>query len=120
MGPHSRFPKIPRKLLLPVRPRFHRPPPPPPRLPPRHPPAPTPPTPKTMNPTPSPPNLAAPPFDAARSPPFFGAPTNVGQAVTIRTLEPQIRRLKSPPYAEIRDLAHEMSQACAEPAACQW
>lgn len=65
-------------------------------------------------------NLAARAFDVARYLLFFGVPTNVGQVVSIRTLERQIRRLRASPYHEIRDIAQEMATACAEPATCQW
>ncbi|MBI3208462.1 MAG: FAD-dependent thymidylate synthase [Candidatus Solibacter usitatus] len=65
-------------------------------------------------------NLTARSFDVARYLLFFGIPTNAGQVVSIRTLERQIRRLKASEYAEVRSIAEEMTQACAEPAACQW
>jgi thymidylate synthase ThyX len=65
-------------------------------------------------------NLAARAFDVARYLLFFGIPTNVGQVVSIRTLEKQIRRLKASEYAEVRDLADEMGRACAEHPACVW
>lgn len=65
-------------------------------------------------------NLAARAFDVARYLLFFGIPTNVGQVVSIRTLERQIRRLKASEYAELRDLADEMGRACAEHPACVW
>ena len=45
-------------------------------------------------------NLAARAFDVARYLLFWGVPTNVGQVTSIRTLEKQIRRLKSSEYAE--------------------
>src|SRR5437762_12737165 len=38
-------------------------------------------------------NIAARAFDVARYLLFWGIPTNIGQATSIRTLEPQIRRL---------------------------
>jgi thymidylate synthase ThyX len=65
-------------------------------------------------------NIAARAFDVARYTLFFGIPTGVGQVTSIRTLEHQIRRLKSSPYAEVRDLAGEIAEACACPPACAW
>jgi thymidylate synthase ThyX len=65
-------------------------------------------------------NIAARAFDVARYLLFLGVPTGVGQVTSIRTLERQIRRLKASPYAEVRDIADEMAQACAEQPACQW
>ena len=65
-------------------------------------------------------NLAARAFDVARYTLFFGIPTGVGQVTSIRTLERQIRRLKSLQYAEVRDLAEEIAAACAQPPACAW
>ena len=65
-------------------------------------------------------NLAARAFDVARYTLFFGIPTGVGQVTSIRTLERQIRRLKSSQYAEARDLAEEIAAACALPPACAW
>ena len=65
-------------------------------------------------------NLAARAFDVARYLLFWGVPTNVGQVTSIRTLEKQIRRLKSSEYAEVRDLGDEIAQACAAPPDCIW
>jgi thymidylate synthase ThyX len=65
-------------------------------------------------------NIAARAFDVARYALFFGIPTGVGQVTSIRTLERQIRRLKSSEYGEIRDLAGEIATACACPPACAW
>jgi thymidylate synthase ThyX len=50
----------------------------------------------------------------------LGIPTGVGQVTSIRTLEHQIRRLKASEYAEIRELATEIAEACARPPACTW
>jgi hypothetical protein len=47
-------------------------------------------------------------------------PTNVGQVTSIRTIEKQIRRLKSSEYAELRELGDEIAQACAEEPDCRW
>ena len=65
-------------------------------------------------------NIAARAFDVARYTLFFGIPTGVGQVTSIRTLEHQIRRLKSSEYAEVRELAGEIAEACARPPACVW
>ena len=65
-------------------------------------------------------NIAARAFDVARYTLFFGIPTGVGQVTSIRTLERQIRRLKSSEYAEVRELASEIAEACARPPACAW
>jgi thymidylate synthase ThyX len=65
-------------------------------------------------------NLAARAFDVARYLLFWGVPTNVGQVTSIRTLEKQIRRLKSSEYAEVRDLGDEIARACAAPPECVW
>ncbi len=65
-------------------------------------------------------NIAARAFDVARYTLFFGIPTGVGQVTSIRTLEHQIRRLKASPYAEVRELAGEIAEACACPPACVW
>jgi thymidylate synthase ThyX len=63
-------------------------------------------------------NIAARAFDVARYTLFFGIPTGVGQVTSIRTLERQIRRLKTSEYAEVRELAGEIASACAETPAC--
>ncbi|MGE5487751.1 MAG: FAD-dependent thymidylate synthase [bacterium] len=63
-------------------------------------------------------NIAARAFDVARYLLFFGIPTGVGQVTSIRTLEKQIRRLKASPYAELRDIARELAEACAAPPSC--
>jgi len=65
-------------------------------------------------------NIEARAFDVARYVLFFGIPTGVGQVTSIRTLERQIRRLKSSEYAELREIADEMAAACATPPACVW
>jgi thymidylate synthase ThyX len=59
-------------------------------------------------------------FDVARYLLFWGIPTNVGQVTSIRTLEKQIRRLRASPYAELRRLAEQISQACAQEPECRW
>jgi thymidylate synthase ThyX len=65
-------------------------------------------------------NIAARAFDVARYFLFFGIPTGIGQVVSIRTLERQVRRLKASEYAELRELADEIGAACAAPPACPW
>ena len=65
-------------------------------------------------------NLAARAFDVARYLLFWGVPTNVGQVTSIRTLEKQIRRLKSSEYAELRALGEEIAQAIAGEPDCRW
>jgi thymidylate synthase ThyX len=65
-------------------------------------------------------NLAARAFDVARYLLPLGIPTGVGQVTSIRTLERQIRRLKASEYQELRNIAAELSEACAAPAECVW
>src|SRR4051794_35031308 len=65
-------------------------------------------------------NIAARAFDVARYLLFWGVPTNVGQVTSIRTLEKQIRRLKTSAYAELRSLGEEIAQACAAEPDCRW
>ncbi len=65
-------------------------------------------------------NIAARAFDVARYLLFWGVPTNVGQVTSIRTLEKQIKRLRTSEFAEVRDLAEEVAQACARPPDCVW
>lgn len=65
-------------------------------------------------------NLGARAFDVARYLLPFGIPTGVGQVISIRTLEKQIARLKSSEFQEIREIAQELSRACAAPADCVW
>src|SRR6478672_939056 len=62
-------------------------------------------------------NIAARAFDVARYCLFYGIPTGVGQVVSIRTLEKQIRRLKASPYQELREIGDEIVSRCTEPAA---
>ena len=78
------------------------------------------PPPESMKPDAYKRNLAARAFDVARYLLCFGIPTGVGQVTSIRTLERQIRRLKASEYQELRDLAGEIAEACAEQPACQW
>ncbi|MCS7314430.1 MAG: FAD-dependent thymidylate synthase [Bryobacterales bacterium] len=65
-------------------------------------------------------NLAARAFDVARYLLFLGAPTNVGQVTSIRTLEKQVRRLKVSEYAELREVAAEICEVLGEPPGATW
>lgn len=78
------------------------------------------PMPESMKPAAYERNLRARAFDVARYLLFWGVPTQVGQVTSIRTLEKQIRRLRASPYAELRDLADEISAACAAEPGCVW
>jgi thymidylate synthase ThyX len=78
------------------------------------------PKPETMKPESYERNLKARAFDVARYLLFLGVPTGVGQVTSIRTLEKQIRRLKSSEYEEIREIGMETALACAAPPACTW
>jgi thymidylate synthase ThyX len=78
------------------------------------------PRPDTMKPEAYGRNIAARAFDVARYLLFWGVPTNVGQVTSIRTLEKQIKRLRVSPYAELRQIAEEIAQACATPPECAW
>ena len=64
--------------------------------------------------------IAARAFDVARYVLFLGISTNVGQVVSIRTLEKQMRRLGVSRYREAREITDEMREACAAPPACVW
>ncbi len=65
-------------------------------------------------------NMDARAFDVARYLLFWGVPTGVGQITSIRTLERQIRRLKASEYAEVREVAGEMVEACSREPDCAW
>ncbi len=65
-------------------------------------------------------NIAARAYDIARYCLILGIPTGVGQVVSIRTLEKQIRRLKASPFREIHELSEEIAQACASEPGCNW
>lgn len=65
-------------------------------------------------------NIEARAFDVARYALFFGIPTGVGQVTSIRTLERQIRRLRASDYAEVRDIAAEIAEACSSRPECLW
>jgi len=78
------------------------------------------PRPDAMKPEPYRRTLHARAYDVARYLLFLGIPTNLGQVASIRTLEKQMRRLGASCYAEVRELAAEMAQACAKPPECVW
>lgn len=63
-------------------------------------------------------NIAARAFDVARYLLPFGIPTGVGQVTSIRTLERQIRRLRSSEFEEVRELGAELAAACGAPPVC--
>jgi thymidylate synthase ThyX len=65
-------------------------------------------------------NIAARAFDVARYLLFLGIPTGIGQVVSIRTLERQVRRLKASEFAELRELADEIAVACSAQPECLW
>jgi thymidylate synthase ThyX len=65
-------------------------------------------------------NVKARAFDVARYLLCFGIPTGVGQVTSIRTLERQVRRLKASEYEELRGLAVEIAEACAEQPSLRW
>ena len=65
-------------------------------------------------------NLSARAFDVARYLLPFGIPTGVGQVTSIRTLEKQVRRLKSSEFQEVREIGEELGRACARPPDCMW
>jgi thymidylate synthase ThyX len=65
-------------------------------------------------------NVKARAFDVARYLLCFGIPTGVGQVTSIRTLERQVRRLKASAYQELRELAGEIAEACAEAPRLRW
>jgi thymidylate synthase ThyX len=65
-------------------------------------------------------NIAARAFDIARYCLFFGIPTGVGQVVSIRTLERQIRRMRASEYGELADLGVEIAEACRQSPVCEW
>ncbi len=59
-------------------------------------------------------------FDITRYLLPLAVPTNVGQVVSIRTLEKQISRLLSLPVAELRAVGEDLKRACAEPPVNVW
>jgi thymidylate synthase ThyX len=59
-------------------------------------------------------------FDVTRYLLPLAATTNVGQVVSIRTLEKQISRLLSRPVAELRAIGEDLKRACAAPPLNVW
>ncbi|HEX2055039.1 MAG TPA: FAD-dependent thymidylate synthase [Nitrospiraceae bacterium] len=64
--------------------------------------------------------IAARTFDVTRYLLPLAARTNVGQVVSIRTLEKQITRLLSSPLAELRSIGEELKEACSRPPLDLW
>jgi thymidylate synthase ThyX len=65
-------------------------------------------------------NVAARAFDVVRYLLPLAVPTNVGEVVSIRTLEKQIGHLLAAPYAEVRRVGGRLQAACAEPPLDLW
>ncbi len=59
-------------------------------------------------------------FDVTRYLLTLASRTNVGQVVSIRTLEKQISRLLSLPVAELRGIGEDLKGACAAPPLNLW
>jgi len=59
-------------------------------------------------------NVAARAFDVVRYVLPLAVPTNVGQVVSIRTLEKQIGHLLAARYAEVREVGERLKAACGE------
>ena len=64
--------------------------------------------------------MAARTFDVTRYLLALASRTNVGQVVSIRTLEKQIGRLLSFPVAELRGVGEDLKSACASPPLNIW
>ena len=64
--------------------------------------------------------MAARTFDVTRYLLTLASRTNVGQVVSIRTLEKQIGRLLSLPVAELRGIGEDLKSACAAPPLNIW
>jgi thymidylate synthase ThyX len=64
--------------------------------------------------------MAARTFDVTRYLLPLATTTNVGQVVSIRTLEKQITRLLSLPFAELRAIGEDLTRACASPPMNVW
>jgi thymidylate synthase ThyX len=65
-------------------------------------------------------NVAARAFDVVRYVLPLAVPTNVGQVVSIRTLEKQIGHLLAAPYAEVRRLGEHLRATCGAPPLDLW
>jgi len=64
--------------------------------------------------------MAARTFDVTRYVLTLASQTNVGQVISIRTLEKQIGRLLSLPIAELRGIGEDLKAACANPPVNVW
>jgi thymidylate synthase ThyX len=64
--------------------------------------------------------MAARTFDVTRYLLTLAAQTNVGQVVSIRTLEKQISRVLSLPFSELRAIGEDLKRACASPPLNLW
>lgn len=64
--------------------------------------------------------IAARAFDVTRYLLPLAARTNVGQVVSIRTLEKQITRLLSSSLPELKDIAEDLKEACRRPPVNLW
>lgn len=64
--------------------------------------------------------IAARAFDVTRYLLPLAAKTNVGQVVSIRTLEKQMTRLLSSPLPELRAIGEELKEACRRPPVNLW
>ncbi len=64
--------------------------------------------------------IAARVYDMTRYALPLAARTNVGQVVSIRTLEKQISRFLSAPFSELQAIGRELQEACAKPPSNVW
>jgi len=64
--------------------------------------------------------IAARAFDVVRYVLPLAVPTNVGEVVSIRTLEKQIGHLLAAPYAEVRAVGERLKEACRQPPLDLW
>ncbi len=78
------------------------------------------PCPKSMKPTDYQRTIAARAFDITRYLLPLAAKTNVGQVVSIRTLEKQITRLLSSQLPELRAIGEDLKEACHRPPVNLW
>lgn len=78
------------------------------------------PRPETMNEVQYARTIAARTYDVTRYLLPLAAKTNVGQVVSIRTLEKQITRLLSSQLPELRAMGEELKEACAKPPSSLW
>ena len=78
------------------------------------------PKPEAMKPAPYERTMAARTFDITRYLLTLASQTNVGQVVSIRTLEKQISRLLSLPVVELQAIGEDLKKACASPSLNLW